>query len=254
MEELQMKTKLGVNIDHSATLRQARYREVPQNSPIIVEPDVVKIARLAELGGADSITAHLREDRRHMADADLFALRENVNTKLNMEMACASGVLEVALKVRPDYACLVPENRREVTTEGGLDVLLHRAKVAETVAALSEAGVVCSLFIDPDFRQIEAAKQIGAPVIELHTGAYANAWNSPNFEAEFLRIKKAMEFAGSLGLVVNAGHGLNYQNVSKIAALGGFNEFNIGHTIVAKALECGFAEAVRQMKELIEKC
>ena len=245
--------KLGVNIDHSATLRQARYREVAPGSPIVVEPDIVEIARLAELGGADSITAHLREDRRHMADADLFALRENISTKLNMEMACAGGVLEVALKVRPDYACLVPENRREVTTEGGLDAVLNRQKVSETVAALSETGVVCSLFIDPDFRQIEAAKEIGAPMVELHTGAYANAWNSPKFEEEFQRVKSAAEFANSIGLVVNAGHGLNYQNVSKVAAIGVFNEFNIGHTIVAKSLECGFAEAVRKMKGLISK-
>ncbi|MBR4597144.1 MAG: pyridoxine 5'-phosphate synthase, partial [Opitutales bacterium] len=163
--------KLGVNIDHCATLRQARYKEVPRGSPIVVEPNIVETARLAELGGADSITAHLREDRRHMSDADLFALRECVKTKLNMEMACASGVLEVALRVRPDYACLVPENRMEITTEGGLDAVLNMQKVSETVAALSEIGVVCSLFIDPDFRQIDAAKQIGAPMVELHTGA-----------------------------------------------------------------------------------
>lgn len=245
--------KLGVNIDHGATLRQARYRDVGANSKIVVEPDILELARLAQKGGADSITAHLREDRRHMTDADLFNLRENISVPLNMEMACAEGVLKVALKVRPDYACLVPENRLEVTTEGGLDVVLHRAKVSETVSALSDIGVVCSLFIDPDFKQIETAKEIGSPVIELHTGAYANAWGNPKkFEEEFLRIKNAVEFARSIGLTVNAGHGLNYINVSKIVALGGFNELNIGHTIVSQALVCGFEEAVRRMKELLK--
>lgn len=245
--------KLGVNIDHAATLRQARYRDADINSAIVVEPDVLEIARLAEKGGADSITAHLREDRRHMSDADLFNLRENISTPLNMEMACSADVLAVALKVRPDYACLVPENRLEVTTEGGLDAVLHRAKVSDAVAALSDIGVVCSLFIDPDFKQIETAKEIGAPVVELHTGAYANAWGNPQkFEREFLRIKNAVEFANSMGLTVNAGHGLNYLNVSKIVGLGGFNELNIGHTIVSRALVCGIEEAVRQMKGLLK--
>lgn len=245
--------KLGVNIDHSATLRQARYRDVLANSTIVVEPSVLEIARLAERGGANSITAHLREDRRHITDADMFSLRENISVPLNMEMACANSVLEVALKVRPDYACLVPENRMEVTTEGGLDVVLQNAKVSETVSALLEIGVVPSLFIDPDFKQIEASKEIGAPVIELHTGAYANAWgNTQKFEAEFERIKSAVEFAKSIGLTVNAGHGLNYVNVSKILEIDGFNELNIGHTIVSRALVCGFEEAVRQMKELLK--
>ncbi len=245
--------KLGVNVDHSATLRQARYKGVEAGSKIVVEPSVLEIARLAELGGADSITAHLREDRRHITDEDMFSLRKNIKVPLNMEMACAEGVLDVALKVRPDYACLVPENRLEVTTEGGLDVVGQSAKVAQTVSVLSKIGVVCSLFIDPDFEQIEASKALGAPVIELHTGAYANAWgNAKKFEEEFERIKNAVEFANSIGLIVNAGHGLNYQNVARIVELGGFNELNIGHTIVAKALTCGFQEAVRQMKELLK--
>ncbi len=244
--------KLGVNIDHSATLRQARYRGADAASGIIVEPDPVEIALLAERGGADSITAHLREDRRHITDADIFALRANISTKLNMEMACAESVLETALAAVPDYACLVPENREEVTTEGGLDVAGNFARVADTVAALSARGVVCSLFIDPEKAQIERALEAGAPAVELHTGAYANAWGNPEaLEAEFCRIRDAALFAASAGLIVNAGHGLNYLNVSRIAAIGVFGELNIGHTIIARALSCGIERAVSEMKGLV---
>ena len=245
-------TKLGVNIDHSATLRQARYRDCLDSETIVIEPNPLEIAALAELGGADSITAHLREDRRHMADLDLLGLRRTVRTKLNMEMSCAPSVVKTALSVKPDYACLVPENREEVTTEGGLDLIGNFAKVSETVAILSENGAVCSLFIDPEKSQIAAAKEIGAPVVELHTGAYANAWKTPQFEAEFERVKTAAAFAMEIGLTVNAGHGLNYLNVSKIVQLG-FNELNIGHTIIARALVVGVRQAVAEMKGLLKE-
>lgn len=244
-------TKLGVNIDHSATLRQARYKECLDSQTIVIEPNPIEIALLAEQGGADSITAHLREDRRHMVDSDMMNLRKNIKTKLNMEMACSESVLKTALLVKPDYACLVPENRMEITTEGGLDLVKNYEKVSATVHALSEIGVICSLFIDPDKTQIEYAKKIGAPVIELHTGAYANAWQTPAFETEFKRISDAVEFAKSIGLTVNAGHGLNYVNVSKIVPLG-FNELNIGHTIIARSLTVGVEKAVREMKELLK--
>lgn len=247
-------TKLGVNIDHSATLRQARYRDVPAGSKIIVEPDPIEIALIAESAGADSITAHLREDRRHICDADIFALRKNIRTKLNMEMACSEDVISVALKVRPDYVCLVPENRREVTTEGGLDVANDTAKVASAVARLSEVGAVCSIFIDPEKRQVEAAKAAGASVVELHTGAYANAeGDEPAKSVQLKRLSEAAEFAQSLGMTVNSGHGINYSNIRRLLENARFNELNIGHSIVCRALVVGMARAVAEMKELIEK-
>lgn len=245
-------TKLGVNIDHSATIRQARYRETPRNSGIIIEPDVVQVALLAEEGGADSITAHLREDRRHIVDDDIFALKANIKTKLNMEMACAESVVKVALKVAPAYACLVPENRQEITTEGGLDVKNNYAKIAETVAKLSDVGTLSSIFIDPDLAQIKLAKQACAQVIELHTGAFANSWGDEALLNENLKkLKDALDYAHSIGLVVNAGHGINYANISKILPLGEFNEFNIGHTIIARALIVGIKNAVQEMKDLL---
>ena len=244
--------KLGVNIDHAATLRQARYRETPRSSGVVIEPDIVRIACAAEAAGADSITAHLREDRRHMDDDDIFALRDNVRTKLNMEMACADSVLEVALRARPDYACLVPENRMEVTTEGGLDLCAHRMRVADAVAALSEIGVVCSLFIDPDFEQISLAKEIGAPVVELHTGSFANAWGDrEKYAAELERIRGAAEFGEGIGLTVNAGHGINYENVRDIVSVPGLHELNIGHSIICRALFAGMEAAVREMRALL---
>lgn len=245
-------TKLGVNIDHAATLRQARYRDCLGDKNIIVEPDVIEIARLAERAGADSVTAHLREDRRHMTDADIAALRENVKTKLNMEMACNPDVLAVALEIVPDYACLVPENRLEITTEGGLDILANREKTAKTVEALAQKGVVVSIFIDPEERQIRAAKEIGAEVVELHTGAYANNWGDlPARNAQLERIGRAAEFARELGITVNSGHGINYENVAPLLARTPFNELNIGHSIVCRALVVGMENAVAEMKALI---
>lgn len=246
--------KLGVNIDHSATLRQARYREVPAGSKIIVEPNPTEIALLAENAGADSITAHLREDRRHINDSDILALRENIRTKLNMEMSCAEDVVAVALRVKPDYVCLVPENRMEVTTEGGLDVASDVGKVASVVERLSEVGAVCSIFIDPEIRQIDAAKRAGAKVVELHTGAYANAWGDPAKTREQLeRLASAAEYAHSVSMTVNSGHGINYSNIGPLLEAADFNELNIGHSIICRALVVGIGQAVREMKELILK-
>ena len=246
-------TKLGVNIDHSATLRQARYRDCLDNPQIIIEPDIAEMARLAESAGADSITAHLREDRRHMTDADLRTLRKCISTKLNMEMACNPDVLSVALEIVPDYACLVPENRLEVTTEGGLDVLSNTKKTADTVAALLAKGVVVSIFIDPDTAQIAAAKDIGAPVVELHTGAYANAWGDPKKRAaELERLKRAADFAREIGMAVNSGHGINYKNVVPLLRETSFNELNIGHSIICRAIAVGLPQAVSEMKALID--
>lgn len=245
-------TKLGVNIDHSATLRQARYRDVAAGSPIIVEPDPVEIALLAEKGGADSITAHLREDRRHMLDADIRALRGKISTKLNLEMACSPEILEIALEVAPDYVCLVPENRMEVTTEGGLDVIGGREKIAGFVEKLSAKGIVVSIFIDPEPSQIQTAKEIGAPMVELHTGAYANAWGDESAKSrELHRIANAAGYARDHGLTVNAGHGINYLNVCELMAVASFNELNIGHTIISRALAVGVEKATAELKKLI---
>lgn len=245
-------TKLGVNIDHSATLRQARYRGYPADTTVIIEPDVLEIALLAEKAGADSITAHLREDRRHINDRDVRRLKDNIATKLNLEMACNDDVLKVALQVVPAYACLVPENRAEVTTEGGLDLVANFEKTKRVVDALGQKGVVVSLFIDPEERQIEAAKKMGAPVVELHTGAYANAWgNGTEVEKQLDRLANAAKLAQQLGITVNSGHGINYANVSRLLAKASFNELNIGHSIVCRALSVGMESAVAQMKTLI---
>ena len=184
----------------------------------------------------------------------MFALRERIRTKLNMEMACSEGVISVALKVRPDYVCLVPENRAEVTTEGGLDVAGETGKVASAIARLSAAGAVCSAFIDPDERQVEAAKAAGAAVVELHTGAYANAWgDAAETRRQLERLARAAEFAKSLGLTVNSGHGINYSNIAALLQTAGFNELNIGHSIICRALLVGIGRAVEEMKELIAK-
>jgi pyridoxine 5-phosphate synthase len=232
---------LGVNIDHVATLRQARRARYP---------DPMYAALLAEEAGADSITLHLREDRRHIQDRDVTAMREALQTRMNLEMAVTDEMVRIAQKVRPQDVCLVPESRQEVTTEGGLDVAGQSARVKDTVAALAGAGIRVSLFIDPDEGQIEAARSVGAPVIELHTGAYAEAAGGARAR-EFERLRTAAKFAASLGLTVNAGHGLNYQNVEPIAAIPQIIELNIGHSIVARAVFDGLAKAVRDMKELM---
>lgn len=246
-------TKLGVNIDHCATLRQARYKDTPRDSGVIIEPDILEIAALAEAGGADSITAHLREDRRHMQDADLTALRKNISVKLNMEMACTLPILEFAEALKPDFACLVPENRREVTTEGGLDVKANFDKVKLHVSRLAKVGTIASVFIDPEPEQIELSKKAGATCVELHTGAYANAWGDTEARnGQLERIRIAADCAHSLGITVNSGHGINYQNVRPLLEAANFNELNIGHSIICRALSVGMQKAVAEMKALID--
>ena len=236
---------LGVNIDHCATLRQARYRGAVGAA---VEPDPVALADLAEKAGADGITAHLREDRRHIQDLDVWRLRESVATRLNFEMGCTREMITLALKLKPHSVCVVPENRSEVTTEGGLDVVVGRERVKACIDAMAGAGIETSLFIDPDEDQIELSAELGAPTVELHTGAYANAYGTDRAEAEFERLRLGAVQASGLGLRVNAGHGINYVNISEVRTLPHLNELNIGHSILSRALFTGIEEAVREMK------
>ena len=240
---------LGVNIDHCATLRQARYREAAATTGGAVEPDPVTFALSAERAGADGITVHLREDRRHIQERDVWRLRESIATRLNLEMACTPAMTELALKVKPEFVCLVPESREEVTTEGGLDVVGKRDRVRACVDAMNAAGIKTSLFIDPDEPQIELSAKLGAPYVELHTGAYANACHTPRRAAEFQRLRLGAVRAHDLGLVVNAGHGINYVNIAEVRTLPHLHELNIGHSIVSRALFTGVEEAVREMKK-----
>ncbi|CAG0992998.1 pyridoxine 5-phosphate synthase [Methylophilaceae bacterium] len=233
--------KLGVNIDHVATLRQARGTQYPS---------VVQAALRAEEAGADSITIHLREDRRHIQDADVHALRPLLQTKMNLEMAATEEMVDIALSVRPQDVCLVPERREERTTEGGLEVVANQDRIAEICDRLGDAGIRVSLFIAPDIDQINAAKQAGAAVIELHTGHFADTTGTVQLH-ELARIRQAAGHALELGLVVNAGHGLNIHNVHEIAAIPGIEELNIGHAIVAHALFVGWEYAIREMKSLM---
>jgi pyridoxine 5-phosphate synthase len=239
---------LGVNIDHCATLRQARYRESAAEAGGAAEPDPVALALLAERAGADGITVHLREDRRHIQEADVRRLRRMIATRLNLEMACTPAMVAFALELKPDSVCLVPENRAEVTTEGGLDVVGGCERVGACVDAMNAAGIRTSLFIDPDSPQIELSARLGAPWVELHTGAYANAGSTPRRVPELQRLRLGAVLAHGLGLVVNAGHGINYVNISEIRSLPNLHELNIGHSIVSRALFTGFEEAVREMK------
>ena len=232
---------LGVNIDHVATLRQARRAHYP---------DPVHAALQAEMAGADSITLHLREDRRHIQDRDVQLMRGALKTRMNLEMAVTEEMIRIAANIKPQDCCLVPESRQEVTTEGGLNVAGQAARIADAVAALGAAGIRVSLFIDPDSAQIEATRRAGAPVIELHTGAYAEAQGAAQAR-EFERLRNAAKLAASMGLIVNAGHGLHYHNVEPIAALAEIVELNIGHSIIARALFDGLPQAVRAMKELM---
>jgi len=242
-----MPLRLGVNIDHAATLRQARYaRDV---GSILVEPDPVEAALVAEKAGADGITAHLREDRRHMQDRDVFRLKESLQTKLNLEMGNAPEIVAIALEVKPHDACLVPENRNEVTTEGGLDCVTHRTALADTITKLHDAGTVVSLFIDPDPDQIQAAAELKAEYIELHTGAFANATGALRAQ-ELQRLTEGARLAHELGLRINAGHGLNYSNVRELFTVPHLEELNIGHAIISRALVTGLAAAVSEMKAI----
>jgi len=259
--------ELGVNIDHVATVRQARRTN---------EPDPVWAAALAELGGADGITIHLREDRRHIQDRDLALLRETVAVKLNLEMACEDEIVEIACRTKPDQATLVPERREEVTTEGGLDVVGNRDRVGQVVQRLQQSGVVVSLFLDPDPAQILAASELGADAVELHTGQYALAAEkgsgifcrqrpegcsaqkvpdpfsaSESREKELKTLTKAASIVLRHGMTLHAGHGLTYRNVRPVATIEGMSELNIGHSIIARAIMVGLTEAVREMKQLI---
>ena len=245
-----MPLRLGVNIDHAATLRQARYARDPDS--ILVEPDPVAAALIAEQAGADGITAHLREDRRHIQDRDIFRLKESLKTKLNLEMGNAPEIVNIALQVRPHDACLVPENRHEVTTEGGLDCLTHHSALADTIGKLHDIGTVVSLFIDPDPDQIQAAADLKAEYIELHTGAFASATGETRTH-ELHRLIKGAQQAHTLGLRVNAGHGLNYENVLELFAVPHLEELNIGHSIISRALLTGLATAVAEMKSLCQE-
>jgi len=239
---------LGVNIDHVATLRQARYRETPDNPN--AEPDPVTAALIAEKAGAVGITAHLREDRRHIQDRDIFLLREKITTKLNLEMGISEDILRIAFQIRPEDVCLVPENRREVTTEGGLDCVAHEQKLRSAITRLHDVGARVSLFIDAEEKQIAAAASLGAEFIEIHTGSYANKFGEER-TTELEKLRRGAAFALSLGLRVNAGHGLNYENTTPILALPGLEELNIGHSIISRAVTVGLETAVREMASLI---
>jgi pyridoxine 5-phosphate synthase len=234
--------RLGVNIDHVATLRQARGTTYP---------DPIQAALLAEQAGADTITLHLREDRRHIQDEDVVVLRRKLHVPMNLELAATREMLQFARRIRPQHACLVPERRLELTTEGGLNVLKHFRRIKDACMLLADAGVRVSLFIIPDLGQLEAAKAAGAPDVEIHTGHYADASTAGKQKKELERIRAAAAYGNKLGLQVNAGHGLHYQNVQKIAALPYIAELNIGHAIVAYALFSGWQQAVRKMKAII---
>ena len=234
---------LGVNIDHVATLRQARGTEYP---------DPVEAALICEAHGADLITLHLREDRRHIRDQDVFRMRDTIATRMNLEMAVTEEMKRIALEARPDDICLVPEKRQEITTEGGLDVLGQQELIRPFVDAFESAGIRVSLFIDPVPEQIEASRAVGASVIELHTGAYAEAKTQASLAEEVQRIEAALALGQSCGLRVNAGHGLNYQNVQRIAVMTGIRELNIGHAIISEALFTGLGNAVREMRRLMD--
>jgi pyridoxine 5-phosphate synthase len=237
-----MPARLGVNVDHVATLRQARRAAYP---------DPVAAALLAELGGADQITLHLREDRRHVQDRDLQVLRRTVTTRLNLEMAATPEMVKTAYEIRPDEVTLVPERREELTTEGGLDVVRARDAVARVVKTLRDADILASLFIDPDLDQVRTAHRVEAQVVEIHTGRYCDARLPADRRRELARIVDAAKAAAKLGLQVAAGHGLHYQNVGPVAAIAEIEEFNIGHAIVARAVLVGMERAVREMKERI---
>ncbi|KAI3489541.1 hypothetical protein L1887_46587 [Cichorium endivia] len=235
---------LGVNIDHIATLRNARGTAYP---------DPVQAAFIAEQAGADGITVHLREDRRHITDRDVRILRQTLDTRMNLEMAVTEEMLAIACETQPHFCCLVPEKRQEVTTEGGLDVAGQLDKMRDACKRLADAGILVSLFIDADFAQIKAAADVGAPYIEIHTGCYADAKNDAEQAKELERIAKAATYASSLGLKVNAGHGLTYHNVKAIAALPEMHELNIGHAIIGRAVMSGLKEAVSEMKRLMQE-
>jgi len=234
-------TKLSVNVDHVATIRQARG---------VNEPDPVTAAAFAELAGADGITVHLREDRRHIQDRDVMLLRRTIQTRLNLEMAATDEMVGIALKVVPYSVTLVPERRQELTTEGGLDIVRLRQSLAPQIELLQQAGIIVSLFVDPDLEQLKASARVKADYVEIHTGAYCEARGGEQ-TAELVKIEQAVAAGRKLGLGVNAGHGLNYQNILPVVKLGGIEEFNIGHSIISRAVLVGMDRAVREMAALV---
>jgi pyridoxine 5-phosphate synthase len=236
------KIYLGVNIDHIATLRQAR------GTPY---PEPIHAAAVAEHAGADGITIHLREDRRHIQDRDVYVLKHSIQTRMNLEMAVTEEMVNIALEINPTFVCLVPESREELTTEGGLDVVSHKEKIADAVEKLTEGGIKVSLFIDADKAQIKAAADVKAPYIEIHTGHYADSLNDADQQEELQSIIEGVEYADSLGIIVNAGHGLHYHNTAAIAAIPQIYELNIGHSIIARAAIDGLDKAVRDMKAIL---
>lgn len=236
--------RLGVNIDHVATLRNARGGQ---------DPNLLQMALAVEEAGADGITIHLREDRRHIRDEDVWLLRAHLRTPMNLEMAASDAMVQIALKALPKACCLVPEHRREVTTEGGLDVVNQQSELAMQIAKLTDAGIEVSVFIDADEAQIDAAANVGAPVIELHTGEYVNAPTQAQQDEELNRLATATVYAQSLGLIVNAGHGLTKFNVAPVAAIEGMHELNIGHSLVARALLVGLPQAVMEFREIMDR-
>jgi pyridoxine 5-phosphate synthase len=234
--------KLGVNIDHVATLREARKG---------AWPDVIAAAKVCEMAGADQITVHLREDRRHIQDRDVELLRQVLNIRLNLEMGANDDIIRIAHRIRPDVVCLVPERRQEVTTEGGLDVAGQQARLTEVVGGFNADGIEVSMFIDPDRKQVDASKAVGATYVELHTGAYANA-KGAKVDEEFRRIEDAGLYAQDVGLIFNAGHGLSVRNLAPIAAIPGLHEVNIGHDIIARAIFIGLENAVQEILDILE--
>ena len=235
---------LGVNIDHTATVREARKG---------IEPDPVTAAAICELAGADCITIHLREDRRHINDRDVRVLAKTIQTRMNLEMACTKEIQHIALEVKPYSVCLVPEKREEVTTEGGLNIVSNKDFLKDYIATFRQAGIIVSLFIDPDQAQVEASYEVKADFIEIHTGSYANSKTEMDIEKSFKNILHAAKIARQLGLRVNAGHGLNYINVHKICTIEGIEELNIGHSIISRAIFVGLDQAVREMKQILDR-
>ncbi len=236
--------KLGVNIDHVASLRQARGT---------IYPDPVQAAFIAEQSGADIITLHLREDRRHIQDRDVAIMRQTIQTRMNLEMAVTDEMVDIACRTLPDEVCLVPEKREELTTEGGLDVAGNLTRISASVSRLLEAGILVSMFIDPDPDQLDASIKVGASCVELHTGHFADAVSEESSDREFELIREAVVYGKKRGLKVNAGHGLHYHNVERIASIAGVSDLNIGHSIIARAMFVGLAEAVREMKALMDR-
>ena len=249
-QESQNSILLGVNIDHSATLRQARYSHEPR--ALIAEPNVLECALLSEMAGADGITMHIREDRRHVQAFDIEQVKAAMKTRLNLEIACTESIVEYAIKLKPNSVCLVPEKREEITTEGGLDLIENFDRIKDVVFALSEAKIHTSLFIDPDEKQIKTAAKLGAPWVELHTGAFSNNYALGEYKKEWDSLRNGAKLAHELGLIVNAGHGINYRNIHIIKNLPHLNELNIGHSIISRALFVGINGAIKEMLQLIK--